>query len=299
MYICYDIKGIQQFIFSVPKLKCIIGASGLLVDFDQAVEKMVEDDGRYECIFSAGGRGAIRCDNEAFAQALEPRLVQRAWSAGLDIRIGMEHDLSQAMHRTDRLYPFVPALPSGDGAERAEPCAMSGLWPVKPKAGKGPKRDVHERIWARVEMSRADPLGKYILENLQKDDLIPAVLQGYTLAFFKNVSPAPDDEADEKAEARVAQAALGNRNRWAVVAMDGNDMGRQFLAFDQLSQDTSTTPKPVWLQQMSQELEHCTESAFFQALGRAITQWANQAVARGEDLHDYCLPDSTRLIPIA
>ena len=25
MYICYDIKGIQRFIFSVPKLKCVIG----------------------------------------------------------------------------------------------------------------------------------------------------------------------------------------------------------------------------------------------------------------------------------
>lgn len=295
VYVGYDIKGIQQFIFSVPKLKCIIGASGLIVNFDQAAEGMAKSDAGYDYIFAAGGRGAIGCSDKRLADALEDRLVQRAWLAGLDIRIGIDNDLSQAMHRADRLYPFVPTLPSGDETERAEPCAMSGLWPVKPKAGKGPNQDVHERIWERVQMARIDPLETFILNGLQKYD-IPEVVQGYKLTFFKNVSPDPDDSPEESVEAHIAQAALGRRNRWAVVAMDGNDMGRQFLAFDQLPQDVSNTPKPAWLKQMSQALERCTESAFFQALGQAIGRWASQVVSSGEDLHRYCVPNSNRLI---
>ena len=34
VYVSYDIKGIQQFIFSVPRLKCMIGASGQIANFD-------------------------------------------------------------------------------------------------------------------------------------------------------------------------------------------------------------------------------------------------------------------------
>ena len=34
-YLCYDIKGIQQFIFSVPKLKYVVGASLLIDEFDR------------------------------------------------------------------------------------------------------------------------------------------------------------------------------------------------------------------------------------------------------------------------
>ena len=33
----YDIRGIQQIIFAVPNLRCIIGASNLVAEFDQKI----------------------------------------------------------------------------------------------------------------------------------------------------------------------------------------------------------------------------------------------------------------------
>ena len=35
-YLCYDVKGIQSFIFKIPKLKYIIGGSALVDIFDTA-----------------------------------------------------------------------------------------------------------------------------------------------------------------------------------------------------------------------------------------------------------------------
>ena len=61
-YLCYDIKGIQHYIFQVPKLKCCIGGSRQIDEFDKKdVEKILQEmDGSVSCrlkkIYS-GGRG--------------------------------------------------------------------------------------------------------------------------------------------------------------------------------------------------------------------------------------------------
>lgn len=39
LYLSYDIPSIQKLVFRVPKLKCIIGASSQVVDFDDFVKK--------------------------------------------------------------------------------------------------------------------------------------------------------------------------------------------------------------------------------------------------------------------
>lgn len=39
-YICYDIRGIQQYIFSIPQLQYIIGGSLVITAFDREWEKI-------------------------------------------------------------------------------------------------------------------------------------------------------------------------------------------------------------------------------------------------------------------
>lgn len=293
VYLCYDIKGIQQFIFSVPRLKCVVGASGLIVAFDQWAKDKADVLDGVEAIFAAGGRGAFFCrdtPDQVIAKQLEQELIEEAWSSGLDLRIGLDADFTQSLNRADRLYPYTEI----DESSQAEPCAMSGLWPVIPGAGEGPNHDIHPLIWERVERSRSDELGQWILDGWKEGGWLPRQLHGFELQFLKNVSPHLDDSEAEHAEAKVAQMALGRRNRWAVIAMDGNDMGRQFLAFEDVGKDADG--KLAWLKQTSQALEDCTHRAFFAALSRTIEHWANEVESSGGTFEGYCVPDSNRLV---
>jgi hypothetical protein len=266
MYLCYDIKGIQRFIFSVPKLKCVIGASGLIAEFDEDTVVQIGREYSAERVFSGGGRGAFRCTSQEQAEDFEGKLIDAAHRIGLDIRIGIAELLSDAAHHADRLYPYCPKTLEGP------PCAMSGLWPAE-KEGKA-----HRLVFMRAAMAGKDRLGRTILQELRSLELIPDELKGYELRFFKNVNPEPDTDEDpglDEREARAAQAALGNRNRWAVVAMDGNDMGRQFLAFEAMRarEDWPEEKTREWLKIMSSQLNSCTRIAFLTALGRAIAAW--------------------------
>lgn len=272
MFLCYEIKGIQKFIFAVPKLKCVIGGSGMIARFDEKAQELAPR----EWIFSGGGLGAFGCADEVAARQLAEQLIQRAHKLGLDIRIGMDRSLSRAAQHADRLHPYRPPNIVG------HPCGLSGLWPVAHGQGEGRRGDVHPLIQQRIQTAQQDYLGKQVLEWLQDRPAIPAELAGRTLLFFKNVSPDPDDYPDERAEAVAARSALGNRNRWAVIALDGNDMGRQYQAFEKTAQGEQTeqgsgvsdTQLREWLKDMSGELASCTREAFLTALQEVLHAWA-------------------------
>ncbi len=265
VYLCYDIKGIQRFIFSVPKLKCVVGASGLIVNFDTTTATAAERYGITR-IYSGGGRGAFECPGRTEAESAAQFLINEAHQVGLDIRIGIDESLSHAAHHADQLHPYCPVDLNG------VPCAVSGLWPVA-------NGSVHPLIQKRYAEAKEDRLGKNLLEELHTNDLLPKGLHEVDeLRFFRTISAEKDDDPQLIDEADASDHALGNRNRWAVVAMDGNDMGRQFLAFTrrQREQHFSESQMRLWLCKMSQRLSQCTRAAFVKALASAISVWWDQ-----------------------
>jgi hypothetical protein len=285
VFLSYDIKGIQRFIFSVPKLKCIIGASGIIAQFDERAEELATQFGA-ELIFSGGGRGVFECLRQEPVSQLANALVASAHEVGLDMRIGSAESLSEAVQGADQLYPFCP-----NGLE-GEPCILSGLWPVSNQREINVKRGVHPLIWRRIVEARRDELGKTILKRLEKDERIPEVLKPFDLEFFKNVSPYiaseyidEDEEAkrQDEAEARTGQAAIGGRNRWAIIAMDGNDMGRQFEAYRKLSDRNgwSEADQRDWIRAMSSALKECTWQASVDAIHKVLELWSNDGLERG------------------
>ena len=126
-YLCYDIKGIQRFIFSIPKLKAVIGGSSLIAEFDRNAGNQGANVGA-EPIFSGGGRGAFFCSSESVAEDLGSQLISAAHAFGLDIRLGVDKNLSEAAQHGDRLYPCWPKPSDPDDPLVGEPCAMSALW---------------------------------------------------------------------------------------------------------------------------------------------------------------------------
>lgn len=274
-WLCYDIKGIQQFIFSVSKLKYIVGASLLIDEFDQLAGTINMDGVKH--VFSGGGKGTFQCDTENTSTKLRSELVSRAHNVGLDLRIGISSSLSEAARHADDLYPFVP-----DSLDN-EPCSVSGLWPTAPPDCKtvDKRPGVHPLIAARAEKVRDGQtrlLDKRVLDaigsNLPPDLNDFASGLKYGLEFLTAVRAGSATE-DDFWIARAADAALGNRNRWAVLSMDGNDMGCQFRVFDQGNPNEKT--KLAWMSKMSSELKSTTQNAFYAGLTKTIVQWWEKA----------------------
>lgn len=282
MFLSYDIKGIQRFIFSVPKLKCIIGASGIIAQFDEDAGKLGVPF-KAEPIFAGGGRGVFECQQREKVCELTAKLVESAHSVGLDIRIGSAEKLSDAVQNADQLFPYCPDDLTG------EPCSLSGLWPVADLPQKNGKKGVHPLILDRIAKARRDDMGNTILNRLRESNRIPLPLTEFDLEFFKNVSPEPETEEDEGAirrdecEARTGKTAIGDRNRWAIIAMDGNDMGRQFEAFRKLSEKNgwSEEDQRVWIGAMSGALKECTWQASLDAIHKVVELWCEDGVKRG------------------
>ena len=67
MYLCYDLKGIQQYIFQVPKLKCCIGGSRQIDEFDRKEAVAIQVPG-CRLIYTGGGKGAFACVDEGTMQ---------------------------------------------------------------------------------------------------------------------------------------------------------------------------------------------------------------------------------------
>ena len=298
-YLCYDVKGIQQFIFSVPQLKYVVGGSLLIYEFDtKRVVQAAQSAGLTSVakIFSGGGRGTFKCESRDQAEHLRSYLVTAAMEIGLDLRIGIDKDLSQAIHTADDLYPFIPESLEG------EPCRVSGLWPTTLEESKGYReenRGIHKLIWERrnraiqrdeTGRNNADALSQSIVADLKKLGSLPEDLRKRELIMLRAVRPELQDEA------RAADAALGKRNRWAVVAMDGNDMGSQFRVFSQEHNGQPHEHFERWMQAMSCSLEHCTRQAFLEALAEAVTNWWKDSVADGK-LDDAITEDGRVVLP--
>ncbi|MBQ9754826.1 MAG: hypothetical protein IJV93_08780 [Lentisphaeria bacterium] len=240
MYLCYDLKGIQQYIFQIPKLKCCIGGSRQIDTFDREDAGELTLEGIRK-IYTGGGKGAFECDSQAALEELKQELLDRARLKGLTIRFGISDDYFTAAREIAETYCFQP-----DSLEGA-PCEQSGLYPTLEK--------IHPLIRKRIALGSCheeeSPVESRFLKSLRE------IFKRDDLGFFYNVS-AGDEDGWEAAE------ALGNRNRWAVVCMDGNDMGSQFLAFAKNApRDPAAAQQQwsKWLPEMSQRLDECTRSA--------------------------------------
>jgi len=289
MVLTYDIRGIQKAIFAVPKLKCIVGASEQIAGFDHAVH--AEFGSR--CIYAGGGGGAVELPADEIARSTRV-LTERAHQLGLDLRVGTGDSLSEAK-ANDRLFPFVPSASDGP------PCSISGLYPVGPNEAWKPKRpDVHRIIGARLDAGDADQFGQKLADAVKTQ--VNALIQHGSdheafempWRFFKNVNTESiDDDEDDRDEADAGSAALGGRNRWAVVAMDGNDAGNQHLRAQQLVNDGQWQQKfrDDWARRMSGHLRTITRESFVAAAASAIHQWIedgdwrDSVVRRGDSTH--------------
>jgi hypothetical protein len=264
IYLCYDIKGIQSYIFKIPKLKFIVGGSALIDRFDKETLKSLNMPGT-EYVFSGGGKGTFLCESEASLEKLKKEIITQAHAIGLDIRFGEDEDFSQAAQHADELYAFVPAMHPG------YPCPESGLYPVKPNEACHP-------VIKKRQYFRGEKMFRRFEDLLLSEILIPG-RSNEELEFFHNVN-------SEETDGARGATALGNRNRWAVISMDGNDMGMQFRhqVKNQLSPDQMMT----WIKTMSQALNDITVSAASAGIQRVVSEWAGsedgKAIVKDDDI---------------
>ncbi len=259
IYLCYDLKGIQSFIFAVPRLKYICGGSAIIDDFDRKIAPAVKAEGA-EHLFSGGGKGAYLCPSDQVADQIQGQLVEQATHAGLGISFGRDTDYSEAANVISETYPWLPADQELDG----RPCTESGLYPVSDS--QKTHRMIRQRDWKKGErVSR-----RFEEEILDCIELPGDVLQkDERIEFMHNVNA---DDPD-RLEGRLGSIALGGRNRWAIIAMDGNDMGMQHrVAADKKFLDPADYIK--WLKRMSQSLDDCSRGACAEAAKHVIQQWA-------------------------
>ena len=264
VYVSYDLKGVQRYVFSIPRLRYAVGASSLLADFDEASRDLkmagVEVD------YAGGGRGLFKASDAGAADKLEAHLREKATGIGVDLRIGRDADAQEAASNEakQRLYPFLP--PAGPFV-----CKESGLYPV------GSKGAVHGVVDERRRQARTDALGSGLLDELLADprfkDLAPLREAG-TLRLLRNVSPDEDDSAEQWDRAAAGQAALGGRNRWAVVCLDGNDVGQQLREGRKRHPDEGAYRD--WLKRMSAALHACTRGALLAGMAEALGPWVEK-----------------------
>jgi len=255
-YLCYDLKGIQSYIFKIPKLKYIIGGSALVDQFDKDTVKNISLKGA-QFVFSGGGKGAFFVDKNAI-QELKDILITEAHNVGLDICFGENESFSQASQQADELYSFVPKLNAGF------PCSVSGLYPVKD--GKS-----HPVMKKRI-YQRREKIFRRFEERLIKDINISGFAND-DLSFFHDVKQSNGDEGDAGFE------SLGDINRWAIIAMDGNDMGMQFR-----HQVSNENPNKLseeellnWIVKMSNALDNCSTQATLEGIKKVINEWGESS----------------------
>jgi len=220
-YLAYDLKGIQSFLFSIPKLRYIIGGSTLIDRFDRKYINSICDEGT-ELIYAAAGKGVFSCASKDIAEKLKQKILCKALEYGFSIRFSINDNYLNAVNEADELYSYVPDSLEG------HPCSVSGLYPVEKGNGKGKNKDIHSVIYKRIYSENellVDALEERLLEkaNLR----LPPGLNDKNLTFFHELDSTVE-ETKENSISKVAAKALGNRNRWAVICMDGNDMGKQF-----------------------------------------------------------------------
>ena len=269
MYLCYDIRGIQSFVFQIPRLRYIIGGSALVDRFDRVtVPGLAARDG-WTFISAGGGKGTFACGHSSDADKIQATLIEEVHAFCADIRFGRHDEYSEAAHCADRLFPYLPKNLEG------HPCSESGLYPV---AGD----DVHE-IVNRRNWSRGDKLGRWFEDRLLAKNSIVLMpgLPADKLAFMRDVETEP------------GTYALGGRNRWAVICMDGNDMGSQFGA---MKAKANGQDMIAWVQAMSRALDTCSEKACLAGIQRVVKEWSGEERTGALIQNERCHDDSGALV---
>lgn len=259
-YLAYDVRGIQSFLFAIPKLRSIIGGSALVDRFDrETIPELAKDHG-WDLIHAGGGRGLFRFAGDADADAISAAVVREARRIGLDLRLGRAASLLDAAHCADHLHPFLPDQLDG------HPCSLSGLYPVD-----RPDR-VHPIVQKR-HFDRGDRMDRWF-ESV--------VLEGRDGRSPIQVHPALRDEpvffrevqGDGEAGSEWGEAgfeALGRQRRWAIVCMDGNDIGRQFAAMAQL--EMPELDRLDWVRAAGRAIDDCGTMAFRAATEQVLRSW--------------------------
>lgn len=257
-FVSYDIRAIQSFIFRVPKLKHISGGSAMVDEFDREIAPRLGREHNCDVILSAGGKGCFGCPTASAAEQLQRALVIEAHKFGMDIRLGDEPTFEGASKNATRCHSFMP-----DGLD-GEPCELSGLFPV---AGGG----THSSIVKRAATRGTPRHRRFETELLDSTNELGA-LAGRPFRFLSHVSQEGERGADRVGDAGLA--ALGQRHRWAVITMDGNDMGRQHAAARARDAD------PIaWVTQMSRALDHCCKTAVRAGLREVVSRWSSSLSA--------------------
>ena len=272
MYLCYDVRGIQSFIFRIPKLKYIIGGSAVIDRFDRETIKNLTLPQGCECLFTGGGKGTFSCPTKEAAEELRRVIHDEATKIGVDIRFGIDEDYDKASKHATDLYPFIPANLSGE-----YPCNVSGLYPVD-----SPKAE-HPIVKARL-FNREAPrdteeykMYRYFEQRLLEKEGLANELNAANaekLEFFHNVATT-DDRGNYDKDGDIGAKVLGDRNRWAVICMDGNDMGSQMTEkLKTLEGDSEKGVKmPRWVKAMSAAIDRCSTQAAKAGIKAVYDKW--------------------------
>ncbi len=271
IYLCYDIRGIQQSIFAVPRLKYIVGGSSLIDEFDRVEMPEIARKSECQLVFAGGGRGTLHCPNEHNANRVSEAIKAGVHGIGLDVRIGKGRDPAQAASNFE-----THARPIDNLA--GEPCAVSGMFPVEATSGGALGSAIHPVVQMRSRAAKADRVGTEMLKMMYEQPDFPGDLKALAEAraesvrFMRNVNPDFDDSPEEQDLARRGQASLGSRNRWALIAMDGNNVGMQHQKARECYK-TDPGKHGNWLAEMSKAIDESTRGALAYALARATRDW--------------------------
>lgn len=260
-YLCYDIRGIQSFIFRIPKLKFIIGGSALIDQFDR--ETIVSLNNEYGCVllFAGGGKGTFACPDDTSAENLKSKVMACAHAIGLDIRFGCSENYVDASRNAKSVYPYVPESLEG------KPCPTSGLYPVT-------NEDTHPIVKKRF-FYHGEKMFRWYENDLLKNMVWPENLAEYKDgSFFHNVNERILDHSNDESGVRGSRA-LGKRNRWAIICMDGNDMGSQLRAKSEELKNAPPEEMAKWLRNMSSAIDFCSREATKAGILAVVDAWAN------------------------
>ena len=183
----------------------------------------------------------------------------------------------EAIRNHEDHYTFLPDESDG------HPCAISGLYPVTSYSGKGKAHDIHPVVYRRIydRPPGVDAKDAVVNDALENRLLVPGKLRlppglnDTTLKFFRSVDEDDDSSPEDRIEATRAKAALGNRNRWAVICMDGNDMGRQFQTLGET--DHENLKIETRASNMSSALDRCAHAATLSGLQQVLKYWGEDA----------------------
>lgn len=259
-YLCYDVRGIQSFIFRIPKLKYIVGGSALIDQFDR--ETVPSLNGEFGCtlLYAGGGKGTFVCADDVSAEQIKAKIMDKAHEIGLDIRFGCDENYVEASRNATSVYPFIPENLNG------KPCPTSGLYPVE-------NGDTHPVVKKRF-FYHGEKMFRWYENDLLKNLVWPERLERYKEgSFFHNVNERVKDGSNDESGVHGSKA-LGRRNRWAVICMDGNDMGSQLRAKSEELRAAAPEKMVEWLQTMSSAIDRCSREATKAGILAVIDAWA-------------------------